>query len=98
MCEELNQNEVILTLMKLIEEKDKSINGLKGRIDGVGTVIKFLLERMNNNIVESRIMTASNDFKYFENKVDKISYRLDMLEHKLLLIYSKLIVRGVGNY
>ena len=87
MCEELNQNEVILTLMKLIEEKDKSINGLKGRIDGVGTVIKFLLERMNNNIVESRIMTASNDFKCFENKVDKICYRLDMLVNKLLLIY-----------
>ena len=86
MCEELNQNEVILTLMKLIEEKDKSINGLKGCIDGVGTVIKFLLERMNNNIVESRIMTASNDFKSFENKVDKVCNRLDMLGNKLLII------------
>ena len=89
MCEELNQNEVILTLMKLIEEKHKSINELKGRIDGVGTVIKFLLERMNNNIVESRIMTASNDFNSFENKVDKICCRLDMLENKLLLTYNK---------
>ena len=56
MCEELNQNEVILTLMKLVGEKDKSINGLKDRVDGVGTVIKFLSERMNNNIVESRII------------------------------------------
>ena len=82
MCEELNQHEVVLKLMKLIEEKGKSINELKGRIDGVGTVIKFLLERMNNNIVESRIMTASNDFKSFENKVDKICNSLDMLENK----------------
>ena len=89
MLEELNQNEVILTLMKLIEEKDKSINELKGRIDGVGTCLRFLLERMNNNIVEGRIMTASNDFKSFENKVDKICHRLDMLENKLLLIYNK---------
>ena len=52
--------------MKLIEEKDKSINELKGRIDGVGTCLRFLLERMNNNIVEGRIMAASNDFKCFE--------------------------------
>ena len=89
MLEELNQNGVILKLMKLVEEKGKSINELKGRIDGVGTVIKFLLERMNNNIVESIIMTASNDFKSFEHKVDKICIRLDMLENKLLLIYNK---------
>ena len=75
--------------MKLIEEKDKSINELKGRIDGVGTCLRFLLERMNNNIVEGRIMTASNDFKSFEHKVDKICHRLDMLENKLLLIYNK---------
>ena len=75
--------------MKLIEEKDKSINELKSRVDGVGTCLRFLLERMNNNIVESRIMTASNDFKSFEHKVDKICHRLDMLENKLLLIYNK---------
>ena len=88
MCEELKFDDVILKLMKLIEEKDKSINEFKSRVDGVGTVKKFLLERMNNNIVESRIMTASDDFKSFEHKVDKICHRLDMLENKLL-IYNK---------
>ena len=98
MCEGLNQNEVISTLMKFIEAKYKSINEFKGRIGGVGTVIKFLLERMNNNIVESRIMTASDDFKSFEHKVDKICHRLDMLENKLLLIYNKWIVRDAINY
>ena len=89
MLEEHNQNEVILKLMKLIEEKDKSILELKSRVDGVGTCLRFLLERMNNNIVEGRIMTASNDFKCFENKVDKICHRVDMLENKVLLIYNK---------
>ena len=89
MGEELNQNEVIIKLMELIEEQDKSIHELKGRIDGVGTCLRFLLERMNNNIVEGRIMPASNDFKSFENKVGKICTRLDMLENKLLLIYNK---------
>ena len=89
MGEELNQIEVILKLMKLIEEKYTSINELKGRIDGVGTCLRFMLERMNNNIVENRIMTASNDFKSFEHKVDKICHRLDILENKLLLIYNK---------
>ena len=89
MLEELNQTEVIFKLMKLIEEKDKSILELKSRVDGVGTVLKLLLERINHNIVEGRIMTASNDFKSFEHKVDKICTRLDMLENKLLLIYNK---------
>ena len=89
MGEELNVDEVRSKLIKLIEEKYKSINELKGRVDGVGTFLRFLLERMHNNIVESRIMTASNDFKYVENKVDKICHRLDILENKLLLIYNK---------
>ena len=89
MGEELNQIEVILKLMKLIEEKDKSINELKGRIDGVGTCLRFLLERMNNNIVEGRIMAASSGFKSFEHKVDKICIRLDMLKNTLLLIYNE---------
>ena len=80
MCEKLNKHEIILKLMKPTE--NTLINELKGRVGGVGTVIKFLLERMNNNIIESRIMTASNDFKSFENKVDKICNSLDMLENK----------------
>ena len=62
MGEEINVDGVRSKLIKIIEEKDKSINELKGRIDGVGTCLRFLLERMNNNIVEGRIMTASNDF------------------------------------
>ena len=88
MLEERNQNE-ILKLMKLVEEKYKSILELKSRVDGVGTCLRFLLERMNHNIVESRKMNASNDFKSFEHEVDKIANRLDMLGNKLLLIYNK---------
>ena len=56
--------------------------GLKSRVDGVGTCLRSVLERMNINIVEGRIMTASNDLKSFENKVDKICCRSDMLENK----------------
>ena len=84
----LTKNEVILKLMKLIREKYKSINELEGRIDGVGTVIKFLLERININTVESRIMTASNGFNSFENALGQIIHRLDMLESKLMQVYS----------
>ena len=75
--------------MKLVEEKDKSTQELKSRVDGVGTCLRILLERMNVNIVESRIMNASNDFKSFENKVDTIANRIDMLENKKRLIYNK---------
>jgi len=38
--------------------------------------------------VEARIMSASNDFNLFETKVDKICHRIDMLENKVLQIYS----------
>ena len=47
-----------------------------------------MLERVNNNIVESRIMTASNDFKLFEHALGKIIHRLGMLESKLMHVYS----------
>ena len=36
--------------------------------------------------------------KSFENKVDKICTRLDMLENKLLLTYNKWIVRDARKY
>ena len=41
MCEELNQNEVVLKIMKLIE-KEEAILELKSRVGGVGTCLRFL--------------------------------------------------------
>ena len=85
----LTKMKLYLKWMKLVEENNKSILELKSRTDGVGTALRFLLERMNLNIVECRIMSASNDFKSFENRIDKICHRIDMLENKLLLTYNK---------
>ena len=61
MCEAIQVDETILKLLKLVEEKDKAIKELSGKIEGYSTVTKFLLERLNHNLVEARIQFASND-------------------------------------
>ena len=89
MCEAIQVDETILKLLKLVEEKDIAIKELSGNIEGYYTVTKFLLERLNHNLVEARIQFASNDFNSFEIKVDKICNRIDMLEQKLIYLYNK---------
>ena len=89
MCEAIQVDETILKLLKLVEEKDKAIKELGGKVEGYSTVTKFLLERLNHNLVEARIQFASNDFNLFVIKVDKICNRIDMLEQKLIYLYNK---------
>ena len=83
MGEELNVDEVRSKLIKLIEEKDKSINELKGRIDGVGTCLRLLIERLNISVIESRVSTVNNNFDSYEIKLDKLVRRIDLLENDL---------------
>ena len=89
MCEAIQVDETILKLLKLVEEKDKAIKELGGKVEGYSTVTKFLLERLNHNIVEARIQFASNDFNSFEIKVDKLCNRIGMLEQRLIYLYNK---------
>ena len=91
MCEAIQVDEAILKLLKSVEEKDIAIKELSGKIEGYSTVTKFLLERLNHNLVEARIQFASNDFKLFVIKVDKICNRIDMLEQIILYLYNKRI-------
>ena len=83
MFEELNQHETILKLMRLVGEKDKSIHELTSRVDGVGTKLQFLMERLNISVIESRLGTVNNTFDSYEIKVDKLVRRIDLLENKL---------------
>ena len=43
MCEAIQVDETILKLLKLVEEKDKAIKELGGKVEGSSTVTKFLL-------------------------------------------------------
>ena len=83
MAQELHVDPIITKLLKLVEEKDIAINELKSRIDGVGTKIQFLLERLNISIVENRISSVNNNFNAYEIKLDKLVRRLDLLENNL---------------
>ena len=83
MCEELHVDPIITKLITIIEEKDDAILELKGRIDGIGTRIQFLIERLNNSVVESRIASVNNNFDSYEIKIDKLCRRLDILEQNL---------------
>ena len=42
MCEAIQVDETILKLLKLVEEKDKAIKELSGKIEGYSTVTKLL--------------------------------------------------------
>ena len=84
MCEEPKVDHIIMELKQLIEEKDKAILELKSRIDGVGTKLQFLIERLNHNIVESRLGNVnSNNYDVYEIKIDKLCRRIDILEQNL---------------
>ena len=83
MAQELHVDSIITKLLKLVEEKDIAINQLKSRIDGVGTKLQYLLERLNSSVVESRIASVNNNFESYEIKIDKLVRRLDILEQNL---------------
>ena len=83
MCEEPEVDKYIMQLKQLIEEKDKSIFALRDRIDGVGTKLQFLIERLNSNIIESRLGYVNNNYDAYELKLDKLCRRLDLLEQDL---------------
>ena len=83
MAQEIHVDAIITKLLKLVEEKDVAINQLKSRIDGVGTKLQFLLERLNISVVESRISNVNNNFDAYEIKIDKLVRRLDLLENNL---------------
>ena len=83
MAQELHADPIITKLLKLVEEKDNKINELKSRIDGVGTKLQYLLERLNISVVESRISSVNHNFDAYEIKLDKLCRRLDILEQNL---------------
>ena len=83
MAQELHVDPIITKLLKLVEEKDNKINELKSRIDGVGTKLQYLLERLNISVVESRISSVNHNFDAYEIKLDKLCRRLDLLENNL---------------
>ena len=88
MCEEPKIDPIITKLLKLVEEKDNKINELKSRIDGVGTKLQYLIERLNISVVESRISSVNNNFEAYEIKLDKLVRRLDLLEQNLFQYFQ----------
>ena len=83
MAQELHVDPIITKLIKINEEKDNKINELKSRIDGVGTKLQYLLERLNISVVENRISNVNNNFESYEIKIDKLCRRIDILEQNL---------------
>ena len=80
---DLQIDPIITKLLKLVEEKDKAILELKGRIDGVGTKLQYLIERLSISVVEGRISSVNHNFDAYEIKIDKLCRRLDLLEQNL---------------
>ena len=83
MAQELHMDPIKMELIKLIEQKDVAINQLKSRIDGVGTKLQFLLERLNSSAVESRLQSVNDNYDAYEIKLDKLVRRIDILENNM---------------
>ena len=83
MAQDFQVDPIIMQLKQIIEEKDKAILELKGRIDGVGTKLQFLLEKLNSNVIESRLSYVNNGYDAYEIKLDKLCRRIDLLEQNL---------------
>ena len=72
----------------MFEETYNAIRELKGKIDGVGTVVKFLLEQINGKVIEAQMKIGSNDLNSFEANIHKIANGIDMLETKIMHLLS----------
>ena len=79
----------IMELKTIIEQKDVAILELKSRIDGVGTKLQFLLEKLNSNVIESRLSYVNNGYDAYETKLDKLVRRIDILEQNLNQYFCK---------
>ena len=53
---------------------------MKGRLDGAGAILRFLIERLNISVLESRISDVSNNFDSYEKEIGKLVSRIDLLE------------------
>ncbi len=84
MAQEIHVEPIITKLLKLFEEKDNKINELKSRIDGVGTKLQYLLERLNISVINSNMSNVNHNFNAYEIKLDKLVRRIDILEQNLL--------------
>ena len=89
MTQELHVEPIITKLLKLVEEKDNKVNELKSRIDGVGTKLQYLIERLNISVIDSRISSVNNNYDAYEIKLDKLVRRLDLLENNLNQYFRK---------
>ena len=75
---------IIMELKQMVEYKDDAILELKSRVDGVGTKLQFLLEKLNSNVIESRLGNDNiNNYNVYELKLDKLVRQIDILENNL---------------
>ena len=87
-------------LLKVLQDKDLAVEALARKLEGYGTCTRFLLERINSNIVEIQISDAGSNFDYYEVHIDKLVRRLNLLEDnvKQLVNSDKHEVHQVQTY
>ena len=80
-------------LNKIIEMLESTASQLTKKADGYDTSTKCLLEKINSNVLNSRMVTNTPDtnFSAYEVKVDKLASRINELETNLKLFISTTI-------
>lgn len=87
---ELTVSEKLNKIMDLLETATIQ---LTNQANGYDTSTKFLLEKINSNVLKSRMVTNTPDtnFSSYEVKVDKLATRINELETNLKLFISTTI-------
>ena len=76
-------------MLKVIQDKDLAVEALARKLEGYNTCLRFLLERINSNIVEHQLSGVVSNSDYYEIAIDKLVRRIDLLESKLNQYFDK---------
>ena len=75
--DELKLDETSFKLLKVVEEKDTAIKALSNKLEGYYTCTRFLLEKLNPNLIASQTVGVDDNFDSYEKKIDKLVRRIN---------------------
>ena len=65
------------------------MKALSNKLEGYYTCTRFLLERINSNIVENNISGVASKFAPYEIRIGKLVRRIDLLESNINQLFNK---------
>ena len=87
--DELKRDEATFKLLKVIEEINTAIKMLSNKLEGYYIRTRFLLDKINSNLIENQVPGVDGNFDYYVHKNNKIDRIIDLLESNLNQCFNK---------